>query len=184
MIDLGDLSKGQAAAPIAGPTALPALAALRDLALVALAPPEPPAGDAPKDETPAQKSAPIQTPPGLPLAYVEMNLQDQPVPQPPTEEMAQEQKKPLGHELTPGVATMCHRECISYRPGTEVRLTQERIDQGPHVFVSRAQRDAHDRGQHEEEESRAPQGPTLAHPNTLRAGTYIKGESAPYRPGV
>jgi type IV secretory pathway VirB10-like protein len=135
---------------------------------------------APKTEA---KPAPIQIPPGLPQSYVDVNLQEQAVPQALAEEAAQEQKKPMSYEITPGVVTMCHRDCISYRPGPEGRLTQERIDQGPRVFVSRVQKAAYDRGEHEEE-TIEPKGPTLAHPDTLRPGTYVKGESAPYRPGA
>ena len=138
----------------------------------------------PAAEAPAKKSIPIQVPPGLPQEYIDANLQEQPVPQPLGEDVAQTQKKPLGHELTPGVATMCHRECIPYAPGQQGRLIQERIAQGPRVFVSLAQKEEFERGPDEEKEEGAPRPPALPQADTGRAGTYVKGESIPYRPGA
>lgn len=127
----------------------------------------------------------METPPGLPQEYIEANLKNQPMPQTvDMEALAQEKAKPLNVRLMPN-ESLINATDIPYSPGSEPRVVRERIDQGPRVFVSSAQRERFEKD-FDEKNQQAPiskKGPTLAHPDTLRPGTHIKGDSPVYRPG-
>lgn len=181
MIDLAGLYKkpGESGAVVPAASSAPDMAqALAQVLGKALAPAPAP------EESAEKKELAIQIPPGLPQAYIDVNLQEQPVPQPLSDDIAQDQAKPLAHQLFPGVVTMCQRDSVPYRPGPESAVVQERIAQGPHAFVSRAQKDAFERGRDEEKARKEPRAPTLPQADTSKAGVYVKGESAPYRPGA
>jgi len=150
-----------------------------------------PAPSAPAPEPVAEdKSAPsLQTPPGLPQEYVETILKNQPLPEAQDPMiLAQEQApKPPSFSALPGGETLCNATDIPYTPGYEGRLVTERIAQGPRAFVSRAQKAKFERenlDEKKETKEAPPRAPTLAHPDTLRPGTFIKGESPVYRPGA
>jgi hypothetical protein len=148
------------------------------------APPAPAPAPAPakKEEEPKQV---METPPGLPQEYIDANLLNQSLP--PVLDMdavAQEKAKPLNVRLTPN-ESLINATDIPYSPGTEPRVVRERIDQGPRVFVTSAQRDKFEKDFDEKkpEASISKTPPKLAHPDTLKPGTHIKGESPAYRPG-
>lgn len=167
--------------PPASPTPVPAASPT----------PVPPASPTPVPEAAAtekkDESPVIETPPGLPMEYVEINLKNQPLPS--VLDMASitgEEVKPLNVRLMPGVESIINATDIPYSPGKPSRVVQDRIDQGPRVFVSRLQRDKFEKDFHEEksqEPQAGAQGPTIAHPDTLKPGTFITGESRVYRPG-
>jgi hypothetical protein len=135
-----------------------------------------------KEEAPV-----IETPPGLPMEYVEMNLKNQPLPS--VMDMATitgEEVKPLNVRLMPGAESMINATDIPYSPGKPSRVVQDRIDQGPRVFVSRLQREKFEKDFHEEKSQASQEGaqsPKIAHPDTLKPGTFITGDSQVYRPG-
>lgn len=166
MKSLSDLyqKKGAVAAPSAPSPAVPSEKA-----------PEPVTAEAPV----------LETPPGLPQEYIDANLKNQPLP--PAFDMAAveaDKAKPLNIRLLPS-ETMCSASDIPYVPNYEARIVKDRIEQGPRVFVTHAQRikfekDFADKVQAEKTE---PKGPTLAHPDTLKPGVFITGESKVYRPG-
>jgi len=147
-------------------------------------------GQAPgSPEAPAPQAAKaiMETPPGLPEAYVKANLQEQPIPQFLDQEaaLAQSAAKPLNYRILPNAATLCHVDNIPYFPGREARLVTERVAQGPRVFLTQAAKEGFTKDfDGQKEETQKPKPPTLAHPDTLRPGTHIKGESAVYRPGA
>jgi hypothetical protein len=127
----------------------------------------------------------LETPPGLPQEYIDINLKNQPLPAViDMSSIAQEEEKDLNFRRVPGGESMCHVTNIPYRPGIEPRIVQDRIDQGPRVFASRVQRDQFekDRDEKEDQSKARPKGPTLPHPDTLKPGTFITGESKVYRP--
>jgi hypothetical protein len=168
-------SEGGAKAPLAPPPGTPASLPVSDGA------PEPAA------EVPATQVTPapaFESPPGLPQAYIDANLANQPLPQVIDAVFAEEQgPPPLNVRLVPGGESMCHVTDIPYSPGSEPKAVRDRIAQGPRVFLSRAAKAKFDEGSHEEKEKAHRSGPTIAHPDTLKPGTFIKGDSPPYRPG-
>ncbi len=138
----------------------------------------------PKDNT----APTIETPPGLPQEYIDINLKNQPLPA--IADMAtiaaELKEKPLNARLVPGGESMCNATNIPYSPGRESAVVKDRIAQGPHVFVSRAQREKFEKDFDEEKDKGTQpgsKGPTVAHPDTLKPGTFITGESRVYRPG-
>lgn len=131
-------------------------------------------------------AAPIlETPPGLPQEYIDANLKNQPLP--PTMEATMveaEQERPLNVRIVPNGESMCNATSIPYTPGYESSVVKSRIAQGPHVFTSRAEKERFEKGLDEKSQEQVEaKGPILAHPDTLRPGTFIKGESPAYRPG-
>lgn len=139
-----------------------------------------------KTSEPKKNEAPVmETPPGLPQEYIDVNLKNQPLP--PVLDVStfeQEKEKPLNIRLLPG-ESLCNATDIPYTPGYEPKIVTARIDQGPRAFVSRVQQERFNKDFDEKNQKvqAAPKGPTLAHPDTLRPGTFIKGESPAYRPG-
>lgn len=135
---------------------------------------------------PVKSDAPVlETPPGLPQEYIDINLKNQPLPA--VVDMAsisQEEEKGLSFRRLLVGESMCHATDIPYRPGTEPKIVQDRIDQGPRVFMSRVQRDQFEKTRDEKasETQARPKGPTMPHPDTLKPGTFITGESKAYRP--
>lgn len=129
----------------------------------------------------------LETPPGLPQEYIDANLKDQPMPTVmELTAIADAGPKPLNARLLPVGESMLNATDIPYRPGTEPRMVQDRIDQGPRIFVCRAQRDQFEQDIKDGKEPSAaprPKGQTVAHPDTLKPGTFITGESRVYRPG-
>ncbi len=128
----------------------------------------------------------LETPPGLPQKYVDINLKNQPLPA--VIDMATamaEQEKPMAIRLIPTGETLINATDIPFIPGRESKIVKDRIQQGPHVFVSRAQKEKFEQDLHEEKSKETParsKGPTVAHPDTLKPGTFITGESFVYRP--
>jgi hypothetical protein len=136
---------------------------------------------------PEKASAPIlQTPPGLPQEYIDANLMNQALPVVTEQQVEEAKTKPLNYRVLATGETLCHKDNIPYHPGVEGKLIQERIAQGPRVFVSRAQKERFERDPDEKTTptQNDPKGPTLAHPDTLRAGTVIRGDAVIYRPGA
>lgn len=149
----------------------------------AAAPTPPPAQAAASKEAPK-----IETPPGLPQEYIDINLLNQPLPAiADMATIAEEQRaKPLNARLVPGGESLCNATDIPYSPGRESAVVKDRIAQGPHAFVSRAQREKFEKD-FDEEKSQVTKpgqvGQKVAHPDTLKPGTHITGESRVYRPG-
>jgi|CXWL01.1.fsa_nt_gi hypothetical protein len=142
--------------------------------------PAPQATAAPDAE---EKKQSLDVPPGLPQEYIDANLINQPLP--PVLDMSSismEKAKPLNVRLLPN-ESLINATDIPYTPGYEPKVVRERIEQGPRVFVTSAQREKFEKDF--DEKTQAPiskKAPTLAHPDTLRPGTHIKGDSPVYRP--
>jgi hypothetical protein len=168
MKSLDDLYKKRedAAAPSATPSAAPSVQ---------------------KAPSSSEATAPIsENPPGLPQEYIDINLKEQPLPEVADMAAVEQMKdRPLNARRLLSGESMCHVTNIPYRPGTEPEIVQDRIDQGPRVFANRAEKEKFERDPHEEkaDETKVPKKPTVAHPDTLKPGTFITGESRVYRPG-
>ena len=132
----------------------------------------------------------IETPPGLPQEYIDKVLVDEAgIPSVPTiqEESLRSATPPLNMKTT-AKPTLAHVETIPYAPGSNSRLVEERIAQGPRVFRSEAERINFQKEDDEKEKVIVPdkkgQG-KMAHPDTSKAGRVIRGEPmSDYRPGV
>ena len=142
----------------------------------------PTTGKAPEPE---KDDVPImETPPGLPQEYIDANLMNRPLPQIIDMETAQaEQVKPLNIRAIIN-ETMSRATDVPYVPGYESKVVTERINQGPRVFLSRAQKEKFYKELDEKKPLVSPdaKAPSIAHPDTLKPGTFIKDESRAYRP--
>lgn len=160
--------KGDAAAPSATPPAV--------TSETAAGPQAPP----PTDAAPA-----FEAPPGLPQEYIDANLKNQPLPQVVdiATAMRAEEKK-LNVRLMPGGESLCNATDIPYTPGYESQVVKDRIAQGPRVFLTSAEKERFVHGTKDQAPAKDHEkGPTIAHPDTLRPGTFITGDSPAYRPG-
>lgn len=147
--------------------------------------PAPQAAPAPAPAAEEKPKTMLDTPPGLPQEYIDANLINQPLP--PVLDMStigMDKAKPLNVRLLPN-ESLINATDIPYTPGYEAKVVRERIEQGPRVFVTSAQREKFEKDFDEKKQASpiSKKAPTLAHPDTLRPGTHIKGDSPVYRPG-
>jgi len=105
-------------------------------------------------------------------------------PQPLTAEGREELKGRLLSALTVFALTapIPNAEAIPFTPDAEPRAVKDRIAQGPAVYRSNAERDAKEKLPPPVTAPITKNRPTIAHPDMLRPGRYIKGDSPPYRP--
>ena len=137
--------------------------------------------------TPSAAPTEIESPPGLPQAYIDVNFKNQPVPEPIDLSAIEAQaaaSSVLAVRRVPGGESMCNVTDIPFTPGYEPPVVTARIAQGPRVFASRAGKEQHDHAKEAAEVVREPKAPTLAHPDTSKPGRFIRGDSPPYRPGA
>jgi hypothetical protein len=146
----------------------------------------PPAVTSEKAPEPSGAPAPnFEAPPGLPQVYIDVNLKDQPLPEviDMATAVAADTKK-ISARLMPGGESLCNATDIPYSPGYESKVVSDRIAQGPRVFLTSAERERFLNGEQTKvQEKDHEKGPTIAHPDTLKPGTYITGDSPAYRPG-
>jgi hypothetical protein len=145
----------------------------------------PPAGTSEeKVSGPSVAPAPdFESPPGLPQEYIDINLKNQAVPEILDVATVMQEERGLSFRRT-SRESLCNATSIPYSPGRESKAVADRVAQGPRIFLSTVHKDLVESGLDEKKEEKArTQGPTIAHPDTLCPGTFIKGDSPAYRPG-
>lgn len=103
---------------------------------------------------------------------------------PMTEEAREALRGRLSEALTLFALTapIPNAEAIPFLPDSESRAVRERIEQGPRVFRSTAERDAKAKEPMPLTAPISKGRPTIAHPDMSKPGRTLKGESPPYRP--
>ena len=141
---------------------------------------------APSEKAPEPSGAPapeFESPPGLPQEYIDINLKNQAVPEILNVATVMQEERGLSFRKT-SRESLCNATSIPYSPGRESKAVADRVAQGPRIFLSTVQKDLVDQGLDEKKEEPVRiSGPTIAHPDTLKPGTFIRGDSQVYRPG-